>query len=64
MYAEVLFFLKSLMRICIISFQVVVGVSCGYVTLIDEVKQEVLLVQRLLDCDCRYFDELVFSRFF
>ncbi|CAG9534449.1 unnamed protein product [Cercopithifilaria johnstoni] len=36
---------------------VLIGISCGYVTLINETKQEVLLVQRLLDCACRYFDD-------
>ncbi|KAM3716601.1 FERM domain-containing protein [Dirofilaria immitis] len=48
---------KMILSVASPNIPVLVGISCGYVTLSDETKQEVLLVQRLYDCDCRYVDD-------
>ncbi|VIO99170.1 conserved hypothetical protein [Brugia malayi] len=48
---------RMILSVTLPDIPVLIGISCGYVTLIDEAKQEVLLVQRLHDCDCRYVDD-------
>ncbi|KAL3986133.1 FERM central domain family protein [Acanthocheilonema viteae] len=48
---------KMILSTTLPDIPVLIGISCGYVTLIDEAKHEILLVQRLLDCDCRCFDD-------
>ncbi|EFO26235.2 hypothetical protein LOAG_02247 [Loa loa] len=48
---------RLILSVTLPDIPVLIGISCGYVTLIDEAKQEVLLVQRLYDCDCRYVDD-------
>uniref|UniRef100_A0A915PVE1 FERM central domain-containing protein n=1 Tax=Setaria digitata TaxID=48799 RepID=A0A915PVE1_9BILA len=50
-------FKKMILSATLPDVPVLVGISCGYVTLVDEAKQEVLLVQRLRDCDCRNIDD-------
>ncbi|VDK78463.1 unnamed protein product [Onchocerca ochengi] len=48
---------KMILSVTLPDIPVLVGISCGYITLADEAKQEVLLIQRLHDCDCRYIDD-------
>ncbi|VDO43242.1 unnamed protein product [Onchocerca flexuosa] len=48
---------KMILSVTLPDIPVLVGISYGYITLVDEAKQEILLVQRLHDCDCRYIDD-------